>query len=244
MPNPLLLAAAPAAISGIAGLFGQKSTNKQNLKIAREQMGFQERMRNTQWQSAVEDMRAAGINPALAYQQGGNAAPGGASAVMGNEVSSALEAMQMQKTLQLMNHQVAEQKGKAKVAQAEGTLAKDRQSYLTNRFEVNGRKSVPLWHDMIDSEISSARWGATNMKALSERNKALTDNARPMADLSNRMGEFLPILGLAGGVAGGATNMFLRNASRKRKLAQNALKKKPRADAGGLRSLMQNRRRR
>lgn len=46
---------------------------------AKRQMDFQERMRSTEWQTAVEDMKMAGLNPALAYQQGGAATPSGAS---------------------------------------------------------------------------------------------------------------------------------------------------------------------
>ena len=48
---------------------------------AQKQMDFQERMRSTQYQVAVQDLMAAGLNPMLAYQQGGAGTPSGASAV-------------------------------------------------------------------------------------------------------------------------------------------------------------------
>jgi hypothetical protein len=45
---------------------------------ANKQMRFQRDMSNTSYQRAMDDMRAAGINPALAISQGGASTPGGA----------------------------------------------------------------------------------------------------------------------------------------------------------------------
>lgn len=69
----------------LGGLFGssaQRAANRANLQISREQMAFQERMSNTAYQRAVNDMQAAGLNPMLAVSQGGASSPGGSAATM------------------------------------------------------------------------------------------------------------------------------------------------------------------
>lgn len=83
-----------AAIPAVVGAMSQNDTNEQNQGINSAQMAFnaaeaqknrdfQMETRATQYQAAVGDMRKAGLNPMLAYQQGGAGTPSGATASAG-----------------------------------------------------------------------------------------------------------------------------------------------------------------
>lgn len=71
-----------AGIGAAADILGQSSANAANLRIAKMQMDFQERMSSSAYQRAVKDLRLAGLNPMLAYSQGGASSPAGAGARM------------------------------------------------------------------------------------------------------------------------------------------------------------------
>lgn len=82
---------------GVYNHIEQQSAMAYNSAEAAKSRAWQEQMSNTAYQRAVEDMRKAGINPILAYTQGGASTPSGAqgtigSASMGMASSSALGA--------------------------------------------------------------------------------------------------------------------------------------------------------
>lgn len=80
---------------GIYNHIEQNAAMAYNSAEALANRNFQEKMSNTAYQRAVEDMRKAGLNPILAYAQGGASTPGGSGATitgasMGMPASSAL----------------------------------------------------------------------------------------------------------------------------------------------------------
>lgn len=81
-------------MSGLFGLGGSGLSSAMSVKIAREQMNFQERMSNSAYQRTMADMKAAGLNPMLVAKLGGASTPPGASAPVNLDANSAMKSGQ------------------------------------------------------------------------------------------------------------------------------------------------------
>lgn len=114
----------------VLGFIGQQETNEANQQIAErnsafnaEQAGlnrdFQERMSNTTYQRAVASMSAAGLNPMLAYHQGGASTPGGGQATaaqthpMQSPIQAAIQSAGQVSQIQLNEAQADRQQAEA-----------------------------------------------------------------------------------------------------------------------------------
>jgi len=144
---PLLIGGAMTAAQMIMGHQQQRQAENAAQNSVNAQMDFQKKMSDTSYQRSVADLKAAGLNPALAYQQGGASSAAGASASvaptpptdLSKLASTAVDSIRLKREQEGLDSQKAlnAAQGMAAVAQADLSSA----TASRNRIETEALKS-------------------------------------------------------------------------------------------------------
>jgi len=152
-------------LSFLGGMMAQDRTDER----LQAQMDFQRQMSNTAYQRGMKDMKAAGLNPILAYQKGGASSPTGAFAAATDIVSPAVSSAQASKRLtpeienMIANANYTKQQTVNAVTNNDLTKA---QIGMTNAQTANSVMNTKMTAGVIEKMAGDAARGKTDAQIL------------------------------------------------------------------------------
>lgn len=175
------------AIGGaVLNLAENRQKGQINSLLAKDQRSWEEQMSSTAYRRAMNDMKLAGLNPILAYQQGGASTPSGAAgsigggSTIGGAMSSAVQAEKA--SAEIKN-----------VEQMTYNIDADTDKKRQEAFQTNASAREILERERLNRELQrQARENAE--KARAETKAINLDNEKRKADAliySTKYGEFL-----------------------------------------------------
>lgn len=169
MAGPLLGVLGASALMGGASIFGTHLANKASAKSVQQQMDFQREMSNTAYQRSMEDMRKAGLNPILAYSQGGASTPSGASYsasdALSSGVSSALAARKLSQELEIGDATIQNLRAQnSNLSEANAKLVAETNAVYHNMYKMD--TEMRLNSALAASSVEDAKVKALTAKGL------------------------------------------------------------------------------
>lgn len=206
-------------IGGVVGLFSggaqaiaADKANETNIMLTRENRDWQEKMSNTAYQRGTRDMKKAGINPMVAFMQGGASTPSSSAAqvaageegeMLNRAAESAMAVARLENDLKVQDSQVKKNEADSLAAEASRRLslqsAKESaaRTKKTKMDEHAIAASIPGQHisnetalerlQQIKSQSGSVAAQAEAAKVTAEYDKTLA----PWDAIVNRAGEAL-----------------------------------------------------
>lgn len=183
------------AAGGVLDIFGQVQSRRESKDAMYHTQQWETDMSNTAYQRAVADMRAAGLNPMLAYSRGGASTPSGSAPSFqpteyGKGVSSALQAKQVVAATENTESQSELAKATAlkEAAVARGALASAAQTEKLTEILVD-RARFARDQDEVD-------WNLRNQRGLYQQHgfqlrAQETDRDKWYTDVYGKRGGFL-----------------------------------------------------